>query len=1054
MRHLFIVFSLLTLLCFNTEISAQQKKVLMQGTVIDKQDKVTIPGVTIMAGSPLAPVGVTNSKGEFSLTVNEGTTLVFKYMGYNPVNYKYDGKPKITIYMTMSSNSLKETIVVGYQKKTKEVSTGSSVVITGKEIQDVPVGNIMELIQGKVPGVNIQNNNGSPGMRGSINVRGLSNVNVSGSGSQAFLTPTSPLFVIDGVPVDDNSNYSYGFDQAGPGISPLSLIPQEDIERIEILKDAQATSLYGSRGAYGVFLITTKRGNSKVPIIQYTSNYFLNTPPRLRDVVGGKEERMSRINQILRNDTSFYHALNLINGTPFLSDSLNAYYNNSTDWQSKFYRQTFNQTQNVNISGGDQKFNYKVNTGYYNEKGIIENTGFTRYSMNMNMQYEPSSKFKLFASVNNSLGKNSKGSGSGLLQTGTAAGGNASSLLPPPSLFSSTNSLLSALETKDDNKTVSVTTNVELQYEFFEGLRASSTFNYAYVSGTTDTFLPGYLNNGFNEVSAYNDRKNTVYNRNLLSYNKSIGEKHNFSSYVFSEINMTDFRADLMKLKRTPSDQVQGPLGADWFNSLGGTLNNITDFRTVAFAGAFSYNYDKKYVLDLTYRIDGSSTNGPDAGYSKNPSIGLRWNFNKEAWLADKDWLDYSSLRLTAGKNIVPTGTIYDVFGRYVANGSYNQNPTVGLDLKQVPNTGLIPTTTTQYNVGFDMGILKGKVGLTFDAYYKQVDNILRSKAISNINAFEKISTNETSLVNYGYELAINFRPLSEASKLQWTLGFNAGINKDVLTGLPDGVRDLYETGGDTDQQILYRLGQNSLSNVLLNNTGVYSTNADVPVDPLTGLRYRTGGNAANQTYFRAGDPIWTDINGDYVLDNNDYVVVGNSQPQVTGGITSYTSYKNFSLNVNFSFTLIRDILNNALAENFQRYADPAYLNTKNAFNGLVPLDRYNTWMNPGDQAVYPFPLDFTRYAKYRPFRFDQTLFMEDGSYLKINNATFAYNIDRKLTKRWGMTSVRLYLSANNIYTFSNYSGPDPELVSALGRDNSGGYPNRRSYNFGINVQF
>lgn len=1052
MRHLFILFSWLTLLCINTEISAQQKKVLMQGTVIDKQDKVTIPGVTIMSGTPLVPIGVTNMDGAFSVSVNEGATLVFKYMGYNTVTHKFDGKLKFNITMSMTTNSLKETVVIGYQKKTKEVSTGSSVVITSKEIQDVPVGNVMELIQGKVPGVNIQNNNGSPGMRGTINVRGLSNVNVSGTGSQAFLTPTSPLFVIDGVPVDDNSGYSYGFDQAGPGISPLSLIPQEDIERIEILKDAQATSLYGSRGAYGVFLITTKRGNSKVPIIQYTSNLFVNTPPRLRDVIGGRDERMSRLNQIMRTDTSFYHALMLVNATPFLADSLNAYYNNSTDWQSKFYRTTLNQTHNLNISGGSQVFNYKVNTGIYNEKGIVENTGFSRYNMNMNMQYEPSTKFKLIASVNNSLANNSKGSGSGLLQTGIATGGSASTLLPAPSLFSATNSLLAALKTKDDNKTVSVTSMVELQYELFTGLRASSTFSYAYLTATTDNFTPGSLNNGFNEVTAYNDRRNTAYNRNMLAYNKSLG-KHNFYAYGFTEINMTNFRADMIKQKRTPSDQVQGPLGADWYNSLGGTLDNIGEGRTVAFASSFSYNYDTKYVLDLTYRIDGSSTNGPEAPYSKNPSIGLRWNFNKEEWLADKEWLDFSSLRLTAGKNIVPTGTIYDVYGRYKADGSYNQNPTVTLDLGQVPNTGLIPMTTTQYNAGFDLGIYKGKASLTFDAYYKQVDNNLRSKDIANHNAFKAVTTNELSLVNYGYELQINLRPLSENSKLQWTLGINGAINKDVLTHLPDGVRELYIGGGDTDQRILYRLGSNSLSNVLYNNTGVYSTDADVPVDPLTGLRYRTGGNAADQTFFRAGDPMWTDVNGDYIMDNNDYVVVGNSQPRMTGGFTSYFSYKNFSLNTNFSFTAYRDILNNSLAADFQRYADPANLLNKN-FNALLPLDRYNVWNNPGDQAIYPFPLDFTRYAKYKPYRYDQTLFMEDGTYLKFNNATFAYNIDRKVSRRWGMTSVRLYVSANNIYTFSNYKGPDPEKVSALGRDDSGGYPRSRSFTFGMNVQF
>jgi TonB-linked SusC/RagA family outer membrane protein len=1033
MRYFSTIFSLLLLLWFNKEASAQQKKVLIQGTVFDKQNKITIPGVTIMAGRPLSPVGQTNQKGGFSVSVNEGADLVFKYLGYTTTTYKWDGKNNIEVYLPVSSNSLKETVVIGYQKKTREVSTGSSVVITSKEIQDVPVGNIMELLQGKVPGVNIQNNNGSPGGRVSVNVRGLSNVNISQSGSQAFLTPTSPLFVIDGVPVDDNANYSYGFDQAGPGISPLSLIPQEDIERIEILKDAQATSLYGSRGAYGVFLITTKRGNSKVPIIQYSSNYFMNKPPELRAVLGGKEERLSRINQILRYDTSYYHALGVINASPLLSDSLNAYYNNATDWQSYFYRKTFNQTQNVNISGGDQLFNYKVNVGYYDEKGIVQNTGFSRYSMNTNMQYQPSSKFKLFAAVNSSLGKNSKGGGSGLLQNGVATGGNASSLLPSPSLFSASNSLLSTLQTEDDNRTVNITTNLDLEYEFLPGLRGSTTFNYAYVTGATDRFEPGALHDGFNEVAAYNDSRKTIYNRSRLSYDKTFGKKHNFSSYFFSEINKSDYKADQLNINRTPSDNIRGPLGYDWFNSSGGTLNNLSDFRTVAFAGAFSYDYDKKYILDLTYRLDGSSTNNPNSPYQKNPSIGLRWNFNKEAWFKNFNWLDYSSIRLTAGRNIVPTGTIFDVFGRYVAGGPYNQNPTVKLDIGQIPNTDLLPTTTTQFNAGLDVGFLNGKFGIVFDTYYKEVYNLLRTKQIANHNAFGAVNSNETSLVNYGYELSLNIRPLSQESKLQWTLGINGAINHDVLTHLPDGVRDLYEAGGDTDQQILRRLGTNALSNVLLNNTGVYSTDSDVPVDPMTGLRYRSGGNAASQTYFQAGDPRWTDINGDYVLDNNDYVVAGNSQPKLTGGLTSYFSYKNFSLNVNFSFTVFRDILNNALAQRFQNYSDPT------GSGGLVPLDRFNTWKQPGDIAVYPNPLDYLRYNKYKPFRYDQTLFMEDGSYLKFNNATFAYNIDKKLTKRWGMSSVRIYFSANNIATFSNYSGPDPEVVTVFGRDKSGG---------------
>lgn len=1046
MRYMVIIFSLFMLLSFNKEALAQQKKVVVKGTVTDKAGRKPIPGVLITSGKPAVSLGATDVNGNFSVSVSEDAELTFKYISYKSVTRKVAGNLKMDIVLAEEVNALKETVIIGYAKKTKEVSTGSSVIITAKDIQDVPAANVMELLQGKVPGMNIQNNNGTPGMRGSVNIRGISNVNVSTSGGKAFLTPTSPLFVVDGIPVDDNTDYSYGFDQAGPGLSPISLIPTEDIQQIEVLKDAQATSLYGSRGAYGVILITTKRGNSKIPIIKYVSNFTFDVAPSLRKVIGGKGERLMRIDQILQNDSSFYHGLNTINRTPFLSDSLNAYYNNSTDWQAKFYRNTFNQTHNVDISGGENTFNYKVNMGYFSKKGIVENTDFTRYTLNMNAQYQPNERFKLVASASNALANNSTGGGNSLTQKGVAENGKASSLLPAPSLFSAGNGLLSTLNTQDENKTINMTTTLDIDYEILKGLRASNSFSFNYFTSAKENFKPGSLNDNSNILYNYFDRKNTLYNRTRLSYAKSINEKHNFTAAVFGELNSTSFRADVIRQVGSPNDQVKGPFGYDWYNSKGGTLNNLSDLRTASLASSFSYDYDKRYVLDLTYRIDGSSTNGPDAGYSKSPSLGLRWNFNKEQFMKSLEWVDYGSLRFTYGKNIVPTGSVYDVYGRYVAGGNYNQIPTANLDLDVVPNTRLTPTTSTQYNAGFDMGFLNGKFGLTFDAYYKQVDNMLRKKDIPNINAFKQVSTNEMSVVNYGYEISINARPLPEGSKLSWMLSANAALNKDVLVHLPDGVSQLLVTDPETGQNILYRLGRNSLTNVLLNTNGVYSTNADVPVDPLTGLRYRTGG--LNYTYFKAGDPRWTDVNGDYILDRNDYVAVGNSQPLINGGITSSMQYKNYSLIINGSFTAIRDILNNDLSARFQKFNDPTVL------SGLVPLEAYNYWKQSGDNATYPNPFDYTRFSQYAPFRYDQSLFQEDGSYFKINQITLSYNLNKPLIKRWGMSSARVYCTAANVYTFSNYSGANPETVTALGRDDSGGYPSARSFVLGIQVQF
>ena len=471
MRFLYsIVTAVFVLFCSGNAFG----QVSATGTIKDETGNPII-GATLTLLSTSNQIAASNSSGEFSISVPEGSVVLVRSLGYESKRFTVkQGQVTYQIVLSEAVSAIEETVVVGYQARDKTTLTGSAIVITADDIKDVPSANFTDLLQGKVAGLNIQLNNGTPGMRGNIALRGISNINIQGSGDDAFLTPTSPLFVIDGVPMDENNNYEYGFQTAGPGISPLSLIPVEDIESITTLKDAQATALYGSRGAYGVILVTTKRGSSKIPIVSYTSNFFVNTPPMLRSVIGGVGERRLRIDQILNNDTTYHSALRLINATPILADSLNAYYNNSTDWQSYFYRSTFNQTHNVNISGGDQQFNYKISPSYYNEKGIVENTGFTRYAMMMNMQYMPSMKFKMNAYMNTSLGKNSTGSGNAFGQSGLATSANTSSLLPPPSLFSGSIGALTALEMLNDNKTGNISSQLELQWEPVAGIRGNT----------------------------------------------------------------------------------------------------------------------------------------------------------------------------------------------------------------------------------------------------------------------------------------------------------------------------------------------------------------------------------------------------------------------------------------------------------------------------------------------------------------------------------------------------------------------------------------------------
>ncbi len=1033
--------------------AAAQNKITVKGVVKDNAQQTAMQGVTVSTTKPSKTIATTDANGAFTVTIDAGAELVFSHSGYASTRKTFmASSSSVTISLSIKENTMQEVVIQGFRQKTKETATGSSTVVSGKALQDVPVSNVVELLQGKVAGLNVQNNSGSPGGMGTINLRGISNISISSDG---FLTPTSPLFVIDGVPVDVNSNYEYGFQSGGAGINPLALIPPEDIEQMEVLRDAAATSVYGARAAYGVIIVTTRRGKSKVPIVQYSTNFFVKAPPRLREVVGGKEERLFRIRTILDYDTSYTAAQALINQTPFLSDSLNPYYNNATNWQDYFYRTTYNQQHNLSIRGGDDRFNYKTNLNYYQENGIVQNTGFKRYGLSMNAQYAPTNQLRVLMSLSSQLGQKQNGSGVGLIQTGVASGGSSSSLLPSPSMFSENNSALAASRVTNNNKTANILTSLDISYEPVKGLRLGNLISYNFNSGTADLFTPSFLSNGSSESYSYNDRNYQLNNRSLINYTTTLYNRHNFNAYVFNEINSRGSRANAIRLDRTANDQITGPIGYGWASSRGGTLNNIREIRQHGYGGSFSYNFDRKYVIDFNFRFDGVSTTGSKQPYSKNPAVSARWNFNREKWLEKVTWLSYGSARASWGRNISPTGDIFDTYGKYIVGLPYNNNPTVAIDYANVPNENFLPETQTSTTAAIELGLFNNALQLTYETYYRSIDNQIMKIKLANTSGFSELQTNAVSLVNYGQEWSATVRVFKQNKALQWTIGVNGAFNRQILTKLPDNLRQLRKdiTDNGSNVPVIYRIGRNAISNLIYHTQGIYASTGDVPVNIATGRRQQLGSGTGY--YFQGGDPRWTDINGDYIIDEKDLLPIGNPIPKVTGGLFSQMQYKGFQLNINASYTLFRDLLNASLSQTMQNFSRPTTM------GALVPIDQYNYWKPSATDkgsgtvnAQYPNPFDFRRAGVMQPFRSNQTLFLEDGSYWKINNIVLAYNLDRKFIERFRMTSCRLTLTANNVFTFSNYSGPDPELVTQLGRDNSGGYPNARSYAVGLNVQF
>ncbi|HIY76458.1 MAG TPA: SusC/RagA family TonB-linked outer membrane protein [Candidatus Sphingobacterium stercorigallinarum] len=1016
------------------------------GRVVDEANN-GIPGVTILNAATNRAITATREGGNFSISVPANTQLLFNAVGFSKrtVTVKAN-QSTLTIQLSATQDQVEEVVVRGYVARKKETQTGASITLGEKDIRDLPTANLESLLQGKVPGMNIQVNTGAPGFRGSTQIRGISNLTTTGSGSESVLMPTSPLYVIDGVPMDADRAAEFGLQQQGPGISPLSLIPPEDVQSIEILKDAQATSLYGSQGAYGVIIITTKRGNSEVPRINYTHSTFIKAPPKLRETLGGNLERQIKLQQILNNART-QAELDRIMDTPGLADSLNSYYNNSTNWQSLYYQTTFNQNHNLSLDGGNQVLSYKSNLGYYGETGVIRNTGFNRYSANLRMDYRPSRRFEFTGQVFAQLGKQNKGDGTGILQTGVATGGMNSTLLPPPGFYSASSSYISAIQTKNDNSSKLIRPYVEGKFEIIDGLRFQSALSYEFASNNEDRFTPAAAAGQFSEVYSFAGRESNLYNRNILNYSKTINEDHDIFINLFNEVRHATRQNTITKQVRTPNDQFEGPIGSDgYFSRGGGVLNNFRNEKALSFALAASYNYKSRYVVDLSYRIDGSSANGFENLYTKNPSVGVRWNMHHENWIESIPWLNLASLRFTWGINVMPTSTLERVYGKYDISGRYNQVNGIGINYAFIPNPNLKPTTSMQYNAGLDLNFFNGRADLVYDTYYKKVDNLLFESFLSNMNGFDKLHSNDAALANYGHEFALNVRPLSPSNPVMWTMTFIGAYNKDVLLKLPSVYSGQFINWDNNSDKLhmVNRVGTSSLSNYLLQNIGVYATDADVPVDPVTGLRYRT----ADGTFFQAGDPIFVDRNGDYILNEEDYTRTGNTQPLWTGGLQTSVQYKNFQLSIAASYTFKRTIMNYALAQRLRMYGDPF------GNSSVVPLSDLDIWLQEGDVARYPFPYDFSRYGSVQPFRYDQTLWEEDGSYFKINSLILAYVFDRDFLRRFNLQRLRVYASTENVYTFSNYSGPNPENVTNLGRDQSNGYPVPRTYTLGFNISF
>ena len=968
-------------------LSAFAADIAVSGTVTDNTDE-TLIGVSVVAKGHSNLATTTDIDGNFSIKVPEGTVLVFSYIGYDKL--ELPAAPRMKVVMESASTDLDEVVVIGYGAvKRKDLTTAVSTV--GEDaLANRPIVSAAQAIQGKAPGVSVQQPTGTPGGSMTVRVRGTTSFNGS----------NEPLYVVDGVPVD-NVNF------LSPG----------DIENMQILKDASSAAIYGSRGANGVVIITTKQGlsdNAKVSLNVQAG--FTNVAKKL-DVLNAAQykELMDEI------------------GLVKLPDGLT----DQTDWFDATYRTGNTQNYQLAVSQNAEKLSYYLSGGYQRDQGILKSSFFQRFNFRANVEGKVRSWLTAKANI---VYSDYSSNGGGAMGTVGNRGGVILAVVNTPTyapIWDPENpdrfynnfyglNMQSPLENEarqqsNRNRENRLIASGELLFNIVKGLTFNTKFTLDRRQGWNTSFLDPELTTYGREQggTAYDGRTyNTVLTwDNVANYNIQFG-KNKFdimaatswtdSNYSSSWINGQYFRNGLIQT-----------LNAANMISWTGTGTSGSQWGIMSYLGRVAYNFDSKYLVTGNIRYDGSSKLHPDHRWKAFPSVSAAWRISQENWLEDVTWIYDLKLRAGWGK----TGN-QDGVGDYAYLQRYNINR---LPWFEEGNGTAVPTlsqanlrtrdltweTTTQTGVGIDFAVLNNRIELSADWYYKKTTNMLMWVSLpSGSAAASSIQRNEGEMTNKGFEFGITSRNF--IGEFTWTTNLNMSFNKNKLTSLE--LQKVY-LDAVTSETVNEAVVRNEPGRAL---GGFYGYVAN-GVDPETGLM------------------IYEDINGDGRISSSDRTYIGDPNPDFTFGMTNTFSYKNFNLSIFLQGSYGNDIFNASRMETEGMY------DGKNQTTEVL-----NRWRIPGQITDMPKAGWNMRNSTY---------FIEDGSYLRVKDISLSYDITGKWMKKAGISRIQPYFTASNLITFTHYSGMDPE-VNQWGNSGAvqgidwGTYPHCKSYVFGVNVEF
>jgi TonB-linked SusC/RagA family outer membrane protein len=1050
--RLLLLFLLIPVFAFSQTIT-------IQGIVKDNTGE-GLPGVAI------SEIGTSNGAltdidGKFTLNVSSKGKIRVSFISYQTQEINVDGKTQFDITLEEDTKVLSEVVVVGYGTMKRSDLTGAVTSVTSDAISRSVPTTIDQVLQGRAAGVQVQQNSGMPGASTSIRIRGINSLNSS----------NEPIYVIDGVVIDGGST-----DQNSTNTSALANINPADIVSLDILKDASATAIYGSRAANGVIIITTKRGQKGDAAVSYSGYIGWQQIPKKLDLLNLREYAAHRNvladNGIATRNNNFVRPDLLGNGT---------------DWQSELFTSAMMHSHNVSISGGSDKITYALGAGYMDQDGIAAGSGFKR--LNLSGSFDAQVKSWLKAGVNFAFADTDQKltvSDRSLIATALRMSPDVpvrnvdGSFAGSEEQFMPVNPMALASLIKNQVEIADIRANTYAEASILPELTYRTELSFNVSTNNSSRFQPTYYLSQTQFLDTNEARYTKQYNkywswRNIVTYNKTFGV-HAINAMLGQEMSQSKWEYLLGSRTGFPTNSSTGLGLGDATTAYNDGYDGQSSLAS-AFGRLF-YSFDDRYLLTATLRRDGSSKFAKDKRWGWFPSAALAWKISNENFLKDHPVINNLKLRLgygLVGNQAIPTNSAF-----IASYGTTATNWGTGLIATNIPNADLEWETTSSGNIGLDFNLFQNRIEFIADLYYKKTNNLLMEAALpgfagtSGQGALGAPWVNLGSLENKGIELTLNTINIDNKDFL-WRSNFIFSLNRNK-------VRSINTVSGI----ITGRTNGNSwgvTESVIVNRTMVghpigefYGYQVIGRFEQATDFYYKDkDGNIKNtpvmagmdideNTGVWIGDYIYKDQNGDGVISEEDRAVIGNPEPKFTFGIGNTFSYKGFDLTISLSGSYGNDVINYS-----RRFMENPRRNTSNLFTSALdyarlelidpalPNDYRNVRISGGDPKASRLAIG-QKTSDYN-FAFSDR-FIEDGSYLRIQNISFGYNLPRAIISKAGIQNLKVYTNIQNLHTFTKYKGYDPEVGSTyvdgnwLSGYDDGRYPSPRIYTVGVNVTF